>query len=322
MLWIRIRDPVPFWPLDPGSVAFMTPGSGIWDGEKIRIRIRDHRTNFWGLTKTKENLFKKLTLCIRTGSKKSVLQIRSRDPVPFWPLDPGSGIGFFRISDPESQTHIYESVVTIFWVKSSIPVILWKSGQIFFLQHFKKKIIYNFLKFMAAKKRYDNWFIFTPLIYCYFWIRDPGWVKIRIRDKYPGSATLQKGWFSVAPHLCIPLHKPRPWRWQMIWPNWVFMAGSTGVKERTSATMLCSGFSANLKQRVSQTLNVKWNKKEGMRFRINWNRFIEWLNCVAIGIIKLAKSNKLFTNFVVYGNVKVKRPSALILLIRESGHKL
>ncbi len=22
------------------------------------------------------------------------------------------------------------------------------------------------------------------------WIRDPGWVKIRIRDKHPGSATL------------------------------------------------------------------------------------------------------------------------------------
>jgi hypothetical protein len=31
---------------------------------------------------------------------------------------------------------------------------------------------------------------FSPL-FCYcFWIRDPGWVKIRIRDKYPGSATL------------------------------------------------------------------------------------------------------------------------------------
>ncbi len=24
-----IRDPVPFWPLDPGSGAFLTPGSGI-----------------------------------------------------------------------------------------------------------------------------------------------------------------------------------------------------------------------------------------------------------------------------------------------------
>jgi hypothetical protein len=26
-----------------------------------------------------------------------------RDPVPFWPLDPGSGIGFFRIPDPGSR---------------------------------------------------------------------------------------------------------------------------------------------------------------------------------------------------------------------------
>jgi hypothetical protein len=25
---------------------------------------------------------------------------------------------------------------------------------------------------------------------CCFWIRDPGWVKIRIRDVYPGSAEL------------------------------------------------------------------------------------------------------------------------------------
>ncbi len=31
---------------------------------------------------------------------KAVLRIRIRDPVPFWPLDPGSGIGFFRILDP------------------------------------------------------------------------------------------------------------------------------------------------------------------------------------------------------------------------------
>jgi hypothetical protein len=33
-------------------------------------------------------------------------------------------------------------------------------------------------------------FFFTPLFCCCFWIRDPGWVNIRIRDKHPGSATL------------------------------------------------------------------------------------------------------------------------------------
>jgi hypothetical protein len=34
-------------------------------------------------------------------------------------------------------------------------------------------------------------FFFTPLFCCGFWVRDPGWVKIRTRDKHPGSATLQ-----------------------------------------------------------------------------------------------------------------------------------
>ncbi len=60
-----------------------------------------------------------------------------RDLVPFWPLDPGSAIRnrFFpdlgsRIPDPRSQTHIFDGIVTIFWVKSSI--ILWKLAQIFF----------------------------------------------------------------------------------------------------------------------------------------------------------------------------------------------
>jgi hypothetical protein len=48
-----------------------------------------------------------------------------------------------------------------------------------------------------------------------------------------------------------------------------------------------------------------------MRFRTIWNRFLQCLNCVAIGITKLAKPNKLFTNFVVKGNVKAKRHSVL-----------
>jgi hypothetical protein len=37
-----------------------------------------------------------------------------------WIQDPGSGIGFFQIPDLGSQTHIFESLVTIFWVKISI----------------------------------------------------------------------------------------------------------------------------------------------------------------------------------------------------------
>ncbi len=54
--------------------------------------------------------------------------------MPFWPLDPGSGLGF---SGPGSQSHIFESLVTIFWVKSSI--ILWKLAQIFFFSTSKLK---------------------------------------------------------------------------------------------------------------------------------------------------------------------------------------
>ncbi len=41
--------------------------------------------------------------------------------MPFCPLDPGSGIDFFP--DPGSQPHIFECLVTIIWVKTSIPVI-------------------------------------------------------------------------------------------------------------------------------------------------------------------------------------------------------
>jgi len=63
------------------------------------------------------------------------------DPDPglgaFWPLDPGSGISFFRIPDPGSQDHIFKSFLTIFFVKSSI--ILWKLAQIFFFSTSKIK---------------------------------------------------------------------------------------------------------------------------------------------------------------------------------------
>jgi hypothetical protein len=70
-------------------------------------------------------------------------------------LTTGSGIRNRFFSDPGSQTHIFESFVTIFGVKSSINNSL-KIGPNFFLQHFKTKIIYNFVKFVATQKRYDN----------------------------------------------------------------------------------------------------------------------------------------------------------------------
>jgi hypothetical protein len=64
-------------------------------------------------------------------------------------LTPGSGIGFFP--DPGSR----------------------KIGPNFFLKHFKSKIIYNFVKFVATKKgtvRYDNFFHHSLLFL--FW--EPG----------------------------------------------------------------------------------------------------------------------------------------------------
>jgi hypothetical protein len=46
------------------------------------------------------------------------------------------------------------------------------------------------MKFVATKKGIGMTKNFSPLFCCCFWIRDPGWVKIRIRDEHPGSATL------------------------------------------------------------------------------------------------------------------------------------
>jgi hypothetical protein len=71
-----------------------------------------------------------------------------------------------------------------------------KIGPDFFLQHFKTKIIFNFVKLVAKKYEKKN---FLPLSFVAVFgsgirdpgseirdprsgIRDPGWVKIRIRD--------------------------------------------------------------------------------------------------------------------------------------------
>ncbi len=44
---------------------------------------------------------------------------------------------------------------------------------------------------------------FTPLFCWCFWIRDPGWVKIRIWDKHPGSATLPPCASNFYNHPCV-----------------------------------------------------------------------------------------------------------------------
>ncbi len=83
-----------------------------------------------------------------TLSLPSVLRIRIRDPGSDAFLTPGPGIRNRFFPDPGSQTHIFESLVTIFWVISSI--ILGKLANNFFLQSSKTKIICNFVKFVAA----------------------------------------------------------------------------------------------------------------------------------------------------------------------------
>jgi hypothetical protein len=66
-------------------------------------------------------------------------------------LTPGSEIRNRFFPDPGSQTHLFENLMTIFWLKSSI--ILYgnslKIGPNFFIQHFKTKIIFNFVKFVV-----------------------------------------------------------------------------------------------------------------------------------------------------------------------------
>ncbi len=111
--------------------------------------------------------------------------LRIRDPEPF---SPRSGIRDRFFPDPGSRTHIFGSLVTIFWIKSSI--IIWKLAQIYFFISSKIKIIFNLVKFVATKKGMTSNFFFIPLLCCCFWIRDPEWVKFRIQDTHPGSATL------------------------------------------------------------------------------------------------------------------------------------
>ncbi len=84
-------------------------------------------------------------------------------PKRFFP-DPGSRIPnpyFWELIDNFLGKKFYNSL---------------KIGPNYFLRHFKNKIIFNFVKFVATKND------MTTNFFCCFWIRDPGWVKIRIRD--------------------------------------------------------------------------------------------------------------------------------------------
>ncbi len=128
----------------------------------------------------------------------SVLVTSVADPGSDALLTPGSGIRNRFFPDPGSQTHVFESLVKIESFEN------WPK----FFQHSKHKIIINFVKFVATKKITTT--NFSPLSFVALFgsgIRDPGWIKIRIRDKHPGSATLlvANGCGSERPkHIRIP----------------------------------------------------------------------------------------------------------------------
>jgi hypothetical protein len=116
-----------------------------------------------------------------------VLRIRIREPVPFWPLDPGSGIGYFldlwsRIPNP----HFWE-LNDNFWVKNSI--ILWKLTQIFFFSTSKLTLCTILSSLWLLKKVWHQIF-FRPSVLLLFLdpisgIQDPGSGMGKNQD--PGS---------------------------------------------------------------------------------------------------------------------------------------
>jgi hypothetical protein len=75
--------------------------------------------------------------------------------------DPGSGIGFFsgyRIPN------LYFSELSDRFLGKKFYNSL-KTGPNFFIQHFKNKIIYNFVKFVATKKGMTT--NFSPPLFCF-----------------------------------------------------------------------------------------------------------------------------------------------------------
>ncbi len=88
--------------------------------------------------------------CVRLGEEYPfavhvpVLRIRIRNPVPFWPLDPGSRIPipyFWGLGDNFLGKNFNNS---------------WKIGPNFFLQHIKNEIIFSLVKFVATKNGFTK----------------------------------------------------------------------------------------------------------------------------------------------------------------------
>ncbi len=100
-----------------------------------KIQIRDKHPGF--ATVIRILLYKIIrirpALCIPTAEIR-VTSVADLDPGSGAFLTPGPGIGFFRIPD---QTHIFESLVTIYWVEKLYNSL--KIAQIFFFNISKIK---------------------------------------------------------------------------------------------------------------------------------------------------------------------------------------
>ncbi len=136
-LWIRMIRTVDFWASRIRiRIRHYLYGSGSFSHQAKIVRKNPWflilcvffiTFHLWRLTKMYLKKVKRIL--------KAVLRIQIRDPMPFWPLDPGSGIrnGFF----PDPGTIFWRAFWQIFLVKSSI--ILWKLAQIFFFSTSKLK---------------------------------------------------------------------------------------------------------------------------------------------------------------------------------------
>jgi hypothetical protein len=92
--------------------------------------------------------------------------------------DPGSGIGIFRIPDLVFRipNPYFRELSDNFLGKKFYNSL--KIGPNFFLQHFKTKIMYNFVKFVATLKGMTSNFFYPSLLLLFLdprsEIRDPG----------------------------------------------------------------------------------------------------------------------------------------------------
>ena len=135
---------------DSTPTAAAAGPAGLWPGHDRlqdhvpRPRLRRHR----GCSQVSDSVLPQQ--CCGSGSGIRCLfdpwtRIRNR----FFPV-PGSRIPspyFLELSDKFLCKKFYNSL---------------KTGLNFFLKLLKNKIIYNFVKFVATKKRFDKKFVFTP----------------------------------------------------------------------------------------------------------------------------------------------------------------